>query len=975
MKESVNNGSYRYQVGGALGQDVPSYVTRAADIQLYEALQAQEFCYVLNCRQMGKSSLMVRALARLKSEGWAGIVLDFSAKDSQVEQAERWYNGIINQLNRHFSLLDNARTWLKERDFLSPVERLEEFIETVLLPGINQRIVIFIDEIDSTLNLPFTDDFFALIRACYNKRAENPDYKRLTFALLGVAAPAELISDKKRTPFNIGQAIDLLGFGLESAQPLVKGLAEKGDNPQAVLAEILKWTGGQPFLTQRLCQLVVDNTEFISAEKEAESIAKLAHNCLINNWESQDEQEHLKTIRNRLLSNEQKAAYLLELYRQIRQAGKLKFQNTSEERELQLSGLVVKRDDHLTVYNPIYEQVFNEQWIDTQLGKLRPYSENFRFWVVSGGADESRLLRGKALQEAEEWARDKNLSYQDKQFLAASKEKEIQEEIAAKEQEAAFERERKDREAAEGRNQLLSEANKKAQRRISVGVVVLVVAVLGAATVGGLAKRQVDAANKRVETANSQVDAANERVKAADAQITRANKNLEQAQTKLTETQKNEQKAKNNVAQVIKQEQQAREKVENANKTLDKARNREKEILAKLTTKENKLEHTENELKNTSTKNKATKAEIVNVRELVALAGQLRNQSSSDSDEALRLAAVSFNIDNHELKQALLLSAKSQAYQGLKDWSNAKDEIQKSQLYLSKADQKVISLTQRLQVQVLLHKIHGDLLAQNKQTQKTIESYSNAFKILKTHPSDTDFTKGNQLLTGENIESVYRSLRKLKPQDKEVETVLKKHLYAQLEYFLKAKNWEAADGKTYKLILNIAKIERGYLDYEQMNNFSCSDLQRIDQLWVSYSDNRFGFSVQKEIWISTGNRLGIKPDEWTSKDSANYLEFAKRVGWYNDRQPEGNSKDSWMSYEELINNIKENPSSNSIRGGLPSTFRLISKRVLAILAANGVSRNQAYMIIGPVEILNHFCVASANNYIQIVRNPHRFASS
>ncbi|MBD2616218.1 AAA-like domain-containing protein [Nostoc punctiforme FACHB-252] len=810
MKDSAN-GSYRYQVGGALGQDVPSYVTRAADRQFYEALQAQEFCYVLNSRQMGKSSLMVRTLARLKSEGWEGIVLDFSAKDSQVEQAERWYNGIINQLNRHFGLLENARTWLKERDFLSPVERLEEFLETVLLPGINQRIVIFIDEIDSTLNLPFTDDFFALIRACYNKRADNPDYKRLTFALLGVAAPAELIGDKKRTPFNIGQAINLFGFGSEEAQPLVKGLETKADNPQAVLAEILKWTGGQPFLSQRLCQLVVDNTEFISAGKEAESIEKLAHNCLIDNWESQDEQEHLKTIRNRLLSNEQKAAYLLELYRQIRQAGKLKFQNTSEERELQLSGLVVKRDNCLTVYNPIYEQVFNEQWIDAHLGKLRPYSENFRFWVASGGTDESRLLRGKALQEAEEWAKDKNLSYQDKQYLAASKEKEIQEKIAAQEQEAALERERQDKEAAEARNQLLVEANKKAKRRISVAVFVLFVAVAGSVAIGLSSRKQLYEAKEEVEA----------------------------------------------------------------------------------------------------------------VQELNKLAGELQNYdkySSEDptfsSNEALRVSALSFNVNNHQLRQALVFATRSQAYQQLKKLKEAKQEIQQSQEFLNAADKKALDSSQGLQIQVLFQKTQGDFLNQNQQTSKAIESYRTAFDILRKHPKATDFTKHNQLLTGENIELVYQSLIKLDPQNKEVAPSLTKHLYAQLEYFLKAENWEAADNKTYQLMLNIAKREEErYLDRENINRFSCPDLERINKLWVKNSNNRFGFSVQKKIWISTGNRLGIKLNQWTEKDLKNYFQFVKVVGWYDDKLEDTTSQNPWISYGEIIKRIKKN--SVYGKGGLP----------------------------------------------------------
>ena len=256
--------SIRYQVGGALLQDVSSYVTRDSDRQLLEALKAGEFCYVLNSRQMGKSSLMVRTLAQLQESGWKGIILDFSAKDTQSDQPSFWYNGIINQLNNHFKLLDRGdfRAWLKERDFISPVERLGEFIETVLLPGIIEPIVIFVDEIDSTLGLPFTDDFFALIRACYNRRAEKPDYKRLTFALLGVAAPSELIGDTKRTPFNIGKSIDLSGFTLAEAQPLAAGLAEKSEHPQAVLEAILYWTGGQPFLSQRLCQLVADVNDY-----------------------------------------------------------------------------------------------------------------------------------------------------------------------------------------------------------------------------------------------------------------------------------------------------------------------------------------------------------------------------------------------------------------------------------------------------------------------------------------------------------------------------------------------------------------------------------------------------------------------------------------------------------------------------------------------------------------------------------------
>jgi len=347
-----------FVAGGTLRLDAPSYVKRPEDDELLDLALTGEFCYVLTPRQMGKSSLMVQTARRLQERGVRTAVIDLTSIGTDVS-VEQWYLGLITRLKSQLGLRIDSEAWWIAHASLSVVQRFTDFLHDVVLAEIEGPVVIFIDEIDTTLSLGFSDDFFAAIRYTYNARASDPAYNRLTFVLLGVAAPADLIKDPNRTPFNIGHRVDLHEFSREDAQVLQQGLeAVFPEQGKTIFARILYWTNGHPYLTQKLCLAA---TETGNGRWTDERVDGLVERLFLA--KEVRKEANLQFVRSKTLDHPQ-ARQLLALYRKVYRGERIADDERSLiQNQLKLSGLVQAKSGYLSVRNRVYGRTFDLAWV------------------------------------------------------------------------------------------------------------------------------------------------------------------------------------------------------------------------------------------------------------------------------------------------------------------------------------------------------------------------------------------------------------------------------------------------------------------------------------------------------------------------------------------------------------------------------------------------------------------------------------
>ncbi|WP_133510316.1 AAA-like domain-containing protein [Candidatus Thiosymbion oneisti] len=358
-----------YTVGGNVDSTTSLYVERSADEELLRLCREGQFAFMLTSRQMGKSSMMDYTARRLEAEGVRTVRISLERIGTQGVTPEQWYLGLAVEIQDQLGLATDALDYWEEQAHLSLTQRLSNYLERIVLAETEGRIVIFIDEIDTTLSLDFScDDFFAAIRMLYNLRGQRPQLRRLGFVLIGVATPNDLIADEKRTPFNIGQRVELGDFSRQEATTLEAGL---GADAGRLMDRILHWTDGHPFLTLRLCDSLADHQPDHTADTEPrERVDTAVADLFFDQQAGQDlNLEFVKDMLTRRLPGGVPPEEILLTYQRVLQdrAPEPDEARSPIKNHLKLSGVVKRDGPNLRVRNRIYHKTFDDPWIKQRL--------------------------------------------------------------------------------------------------------------------------------------------------------------------------------------------------------------------------------------------------------------------------------------------------------------------------------------------------------------------------------------------------------------------------------------------------------------------------------------------------------------------------------------------------------------------------------------------------------------------------------
>lgn len=330
------------------------YVSRDADRQLKQIIEdMQRPGYVLVARQMGKTNLLLNAKRTLESENRLFVYIDLSNSFLTDRQCYRNIIDTIIELHEDtFGLIVAEIDSVRGRQLL-PHKEYESSLR-VLLKTFKGDMVIILDEIDGLRSSEYSDNFFAQIRSNYFSRTNFPEFERLTYILSGVIEPTDLIKDKNKSPFNIGDKIYLDDFNFEEFKCFIKN--SKLNISEEIIIEIYIWSKGNPRITFDLCSevesLLINNENITTA-----SIRDIVNNYYLTSFDLPP----VDHIRELVKADNKIRESVLNIH-------KKNYSLITDElkRKLYLYGIISSSFEETSSFkNPIIEKSISESWIQS----------------------------------------------------------------------------------------------------------------------------------------------------------------------------------------------------------------------------------------------------------------------------------------------------------------------------------------------------------------------------------------------------------------------------------------------------------------------------------------------------------------------------------------------------------------------------------------------------------------------------------
>ncbi|MFN7927752.1 MAG: AAA-like domain-containing protein [Blastocatellia bacterium] len=242
---------------GTIDIDSNFYIQRTTDQTALDAIKRRNGVTITikGPRQMGKSSLLMRAIQTAMDEGKRVAFLDFQLFDKNaLASADQFFQQFCSWLSDELEMENRvAEYWSLP---LGNSQRCERYMSRYLLKELDCPLVLAMDEVESIFETEYRTDFFSMLRSWHNGRAKptTPIWKRLDLALVTSTEPYQLIENLNQSPFNVGEVIDLRDF--TPAEVIELNQRHRSPFTADGIARLLALLNGHPYLTRRALYLV-----------------------------------------------------------------------------------------------------------------------------------------------------------------------------------------------------------------------------------------------------------------------------------------------------------------------------------------------------------------------------------------------------------------------------------------------------------------------------------------------------------------------------------------------------------------------------------------------------------------------------------------------------------------------------------------------------------------------------------------------